>query len=349
MKTCSLKNLYLSIVLIASIFILFVRCDKQTIPESRAIPDAFQQNKRLGSGGNLGNILYEFETWDKEREMKELDMIREIGLQGIRVNTGPFSHVTDSPPYTLSGDFLERLDWTVDQALARGLTVIIDNHEYHVMADDPLGNKEMFLSTWKQLAERYKDYPDNVYLGVLNEPNGHLTPYLWNYVLADAYKVIREIDPYRTLVIGPGDWNGIDALEDLELPEEDRNIIVEIHYYSPHRFTHQGASWSEGSDEWLGMTWRGTPEEKQAVLDDFQIAVDWAEQHNRPLFLGEFGVYEKADMESREAWLRFVVEQAEKNNFSWSIWELMYTSFGIYDPDEKRWLEPLKNAILPPE
>ena len=217
------------------------------------------------------------------------------------------------------------------------------------MADDPMGNLEMFLSVWKQMAGRYKDYPDNVYLGVLNEPNGHLTPYLWNYLFADVHKVIREIGPFRTLVTGPGDWNGIDALEALELPEDDRNIIVEIHYYSPHRFTHQGTSWSKGSDAWLGMTWRGTPEEKQAVLDDFQIAADWAEKHDRPLFLGEFGVYEKADMESRAAWLKYIVEQAERNNFSWSIWELMYTSFGIYDPEQKSWIEPLKDAILPPE
>ena len=140
-----------------------------------------------------------------------------------------------------------------------------------------------------------------------------------------------------------------EALESFELPEDDRNIIVEVHYYSPHRFTHQGASWSKGSDEWIGMTWRGTPEEKQAVMDDFQIAIDWAEKHNRPLYLGEFGVYEKADMESRAAWLQFVVETAEKNNFSWGIWNLMGTSFGIYDPSQKSWIEPLKNAILPKE
>jgi endoglucanase len=349
MKTSKLNNPYLIVILIISVFISLSSCKNNTVPESRSVPDAFKQNERLGRGGNLGNILYEFDTWDKEREMKELDMIREIGMQGVRINTGPFSHVTDTPPYTLSEAFLERLDWTVDQALSRGLTVIIDNHEYHVMADDPMGNRDMFLSTWKQMTERYKDYPDNVYLGVLNEPNGHLTPYLWNYLLADVHNVIREIDPYRTLVIGPGDWNGIDALESLELPEDDRNIIVEIHYYSPHRFTHQGASWSKGSDEWLGTTWRGTPEEKQAVLDDFQKAVEWAEKHERPLFLGEFGVYEKADMESRATWLEFVIEQAEKNNFSWSIWELMFTSFGIYDPEQQSWIEPLKEAILPLE
>ncbi|MFC2124974.1 glycoside hydrolase family 5 protein [Bacteroidota bacterium] len=340
---------YLIALLIAPVFISLYSCSNDPIQESKAIPDAFKQNERLGRGGNLGNILYRFDTWDKEREMEEFDLIKETGFQGVRINTGPFAHVSDAPSYTLSEAFFERLDWAIDQALARDLTVIIDNHEYHAMGDDPMGNHKMFLSTWKQMAEHYKDYPDNVFLGVLNEPNGRLTPYLWNYLLADVLKVIRETDPYRTLVIGPGDWNGMDALESFELPEDDRNIIVEVHYYSPHRFTHQGVSFDEGAEAWLGTTWSGTPEEKQAVIDDFKIATDWAEKHKRPLYLGEFGVYRKADMESRAAWFRYVVAQAEKNNWSWGVWNLMGNSFGIYDPDQKAWIEPLKDAILPPE
>lgn len=316
-------------------------------PGKQTPPDAFKQNERLGRGGNLGNILYEFETWDKEREMENLDLIKGIGLTHVRVNTGPFAHAEDKPPYTLSEAFIERLDWTVDQALSRGLAVIIDNHEYHAMADDPIGKKDLFLSTWRQLAEHYKDYPDEVFFGVLNEPNGNLTTYLWNYICADAIRVIRESNPNRTLVIGPGRWNGISELENLKLPEDDRNIIVEIHYYSPHRFTHQGASWSEGSEAWLGTTWEGTPEEKQAVIKDFKVATDWAKAHNRPLYLGEFGVYKKADMASRVNWLTFVVGEAEANHFSWAIWNLMGDSFGIWDESKDQWIEPLKNAILP--
>ena len=330
------------------IMMIILACESQQPQPLTNPPDAFEQNRRLGRGGNLGDILYKFEIWEKEKDLEQLDLIKNIGMTGLRINTGPFDYVTVEPPFTLSNDFLERLDWTVDEALKRGFTVIIDNHEYHAMADDPMGNMEMFLSTWRQLGERYKDYPDNLYFGVLNEPNGHLTPYLWNYILADALEVIRQSNPNRTLVIGPGTWNGIRSLEFIKLPEDDRNIIVEIHYYSPHRFTHQGASWSEGSDAWLGTTWRGEPQQKQAIIEDFRKAVDWATVNDRPLFLGEFGVYHRADIESREQWLRFVIQQAEENNISWAIWELMYPTFGIYDPSTKTWIEPLKNAILPP-
>ena len=341
------KSLFNSFLPALLMLFLFIINGMSLPPDKNAPPDAFKQNEKLGRGGNLGNILYEFQTWDKEREQEHLDLIKGIGLTHVRVNTGPFAHAEKDPPYTLSEDFMERLDWTVNQALSRGLSVIIDNHEYHAMADDPIGKKDLFLSTWSQIAEHYKDYPEGVFFGVLNEPNGNLTSYLWNYICAEVIKVIRASNPNRTLVIGPGRWNGISELEYLKLPEDDRNIIVEIHYYSPHRFTHQGASWSQGSDAWLGTTWRGTPEEKQAVRDDFKIAVDWAKVHDRPLYLGEFGVYKKADMESRVHWLTFVVNEAETNHFSWAIWDLMGDEFGIWDEPKNSWIEPLKEAILP--
>jgi endoglucanase len=308
--------------------------------EELVIPDAFEQNNRLGGGANVGSILYRWDIWDEEREKEELDLLKGLGLKGVRINTRPFLHASEEPPYTLSQEFFDRLDWLVNEALERGFTVIIDEHQYRVMGKDPMGLKNIFLETWRQMAEHYKDYPDNVYFGVLNEPNNNLTPYLWNYLLKDVYKILRESNPARTLVIGPGDWNNIEGLEFFELPEEDHNIIVEIHYYSPHRFTHQGV---EGRDTLI--TW-GTTEERKAVENDFNIAAEWAKRNDRPLYLGEFGVNKKADQESAVQWLRFVREQMEKNNMSWAMWNMMGSNFGMYDEEKKEWIEPRKNAVL---
>ena len=77
--------------------------------------------------------------------------------------------------------------------------------------------------------------------------------------------------------------------------------------------------WSKGSDAWLGTSWRGIPEEKKAVVDDFSTAVKWAKRNRRPLYLGEFEAYKKADMESRLRWLNSVAQQAESNNISRAI------------------------------
>ncbi|NHV98837.1 MAG: glycoside hydrolase family 5 protein [Thaumarchaeota archaeon] len=57
--------------------------------------------------------------------------------------------------------------------------------------------------------------------------------------------------------MGPAYWNTIDHLDELKLPEEDENIIVTIHYYSPMDFTHQGAKWA-GREDKVGVEWKGT-------------------------------------------------------------------------------------------
>jgi len=363
-----MKSILVTVLVFRSSFLIFLLIFF-TFSPSHAQPDnpkhAFEQNHRLGRGGNFGNILYQWDEWDKAGDQKDMDVMKEEGMTGLRINLRPFLHMNrpeqyaliqdeahgrrldlllnEGPPYKISDAFFERLDWTVHEALKRGFTVIIDNHQYRVMGKDPMALREMFLASWEQMAAHYKDYPDNVYFGLLNEPNNHLTPYLWNYFMMDAYEIVRKSNPGRTLVIGPGNWNGFSALDELKLPKADRNIIVEVHYYSPHRFTHQGV---DGRP--TGITWRGTKEEKQAVIDDFNKAAAWGRKNDRPLFLGEFAVINKADTLSAQLWLKFVVEQMEHHGMSWSMWNLMGSNMGAYDQQSDAWIQHRKNAILPP-
>jgi endoglucanase len=70
------------------------------------------------------------------------------------------------------------------------------------------------------------------------------------------------------------------------------------------------------------------------------------QKHNRPLTLGEFGAYEKADMDSRIKWTNYVARQAEKNGWSWSYWQFD-SDFILYDLDNENWVEQIKNALIP--
>jgi endoglucanase len=134
-----------------------------------------------------------------------------------------------------------------------------------------------------------------------------LGPDLWNDYLRDAIDVIRDSSPHRTLVIGTAPWGGFGGLKDLSIPEEERNIIVTVHYYNPFQFTHQGASWAGNQSEgWLGTTWDGTVEEMADVDADFDGVLEWARQHDRPIHLGEFGAFSRAPIESSWLWNDFV-------------------------------------------
>jgi endoglucanase len=118
-----------------------------------------------------------------------------------------------------------------------------------------------------------------------------------------------------------------------------------VHCYDPFEFTHQGAPWAKGSDKWKGRMWTGSDAEQSALRKQFEKAAAWAKQHDRPVFLGEFGAYQVADMESRARWTRFVARQAEKLGFSWAYWEFC-SGFGVYDPQIDAWRGPLKAALL---
>jgi endoglucanase len=109
-------------------------------------------------------------------------------------------------------------------------------------------------------------------------------------------------------------------------------------------FTHQGAKWA-GREDKVGVEWKGTAEEKQAIENDFQRAQAWSKKHERPIFLGEFGVYDKADMDSRVRYLSFVTRLAEKMGWSWAYWQFD-SDFILYDISNNRWVEPVLSALM---
>jgi endoglucanase len=220
-------------------------------------------------------------------------------------------------------------------------------HHYEEIFGNPDGQQERFLALWEQIADHYQEYPPELLFEILNEPQGRLSASKWNQVLVAALAVIRETNPTRNVIIGPAQWNGIAGLDTLQLPAEDRHIIATVHYYEPFEFTHQGAEWVSGSDAWLGVTWRDTRGQKAALSVDLEMAAAWAEANSRPLYLGEFGAYGRADIESRALWTASVARQAEERGMSWAYWDFC-AGFGVYDAQQGEWNEALRKALLPP-
>ena len=239
------------LLLIASLFIAGLAFSD--LAQAQSVTAGIQCSK-LGRGVNI--LGYDHAFW-KDRtkgRFKEsyFKMIKDAGFSSVRVNLYPFSFMDKD--HKLDPAWLKSLDWVVEKGLKSDLMVILDLHEFTAMADDPEAKKDMFLSFWKQVAPRYKDKPGNVVFEILNEPNQKLTVDMWNDFLIEAMSIIRQTNPDRTLIIGPGNWNGIESLNTLKLPENDRNIIVTVHFYHPMRFTHQGAPWAKEYKNLSGIT-----------------------------------------------------------------------------------------------
>jgi endoglucanase len=311
--------------------------------------DAFEANKALGRGINLGNALEAPRegVWGMVLQPEYFTLIKQAGFQTVRVPTKWSAHAADEAPYTIDPAFFQRVDWVLDQAERNGLNVVLNIHHYDEMDRDPQTSKPRFLALWKQIAQRYRDRPASVCFELLNEPHGQLSDDLWNSIVPEALRVIRQSNPTRIVIVGPGMWNNVNNLPKLQLPVSDRFLIATFHYYLPFPFTHQGANWVANSQRWLGTTWTATPEELAALRADFDKAAGWAKANNRPLFLGEFGAYSRADMDSRVKWTSTVAREAEQRGFSWAYWEFG-AGFGIYDRDAKTWRGSLRDALIPP-
>ncbi len=316
-------------------------------PPSTQPLDPFVQNRLLAKSINLSTLEAESEgAWGSMLTEEYFQLIKDIGFTAIRLPVRWSTHMMDTAPFTIDETYLQRVEWAVNQALSRKLAIIINSHHFDGIYDEPDAWQEKFLASWEKIADYFKNYPDELFFEILNEPNGNLTPAKWNILLKDALTIIRKTNPGRTVIIGPTNWNAYDALPRLELPEEDQNIIVTIHYYLPFNFTHQGAGdWVDGANEWLGTQWIGSRTERQAVDSHLDSAVRWSQQQNRPLYLGEFGSYYRADKNSRLVWTRYIARSAESRSISWGYWEF-HSGFGVYDPDLKIWNDYLIYALL---
>lgn len=317
------------------------------LPPADAATPIAAANARLGQGINLGNALDAPAegAWGVILKAEYFRAIRAAGFDSVRLPVRWSAHADKEPPYTLDPVFAARVDWAIDQALANQLNIVVNMHHYGEMDADPDAHLERLTALWSQIAERYRNRPDAVYFELYNEPHDRFTAEKWNAAIPVLLDTVRALNPTRPIIIGPDSWNAIRALDGLRLPESDRNLIVTVHYYEPFRFTHQGASWVKEAGTWPPLTWTGGETEKAAVTEDLEKAARWGREHGRPVFVGEFGAFSKAEIESRANWTRHVAREARRLGLSYAYWEFC-SGFGAYDPATDLWREPLKEALL---
>jgi endoglucanase len=317
-----------------------------TSQPSKGDRDAFAYNRILGRGVNLGNAL-DAPTegaWGVTLKANYFETIKDAGFNSVRIPIRWSAHAFQDPPYTIDRSFFERVDWAINQALSRHLAVVLDVHHYDEMNTEPTKQAPRLRALWKQIAYRYRNQPLTVFFELLNEPTDQLTDERWQEVFPDLLKEIREDNPNRLIIVGPASWNRPEHLPALSLPQDDRRLIATFHYYEPLSFTHQGASWVANSEGWRGTKW-GTDQEREAIHRQFEAVASWARSNDRPIYLGEFGAIDQADMASRVAWTRAIAREAEAHGFSWSYWEFC-SQFGAFSASANAWRRPLLAALL---
>ncbi len=305
-------------------------------------------NQLLGRGINMGNMFEESSqgAWGNPWNPKYVNMVDSLGFDHIRLPIRwERADRFEADGTTIKGAFLKEIKTIIDSVIAKDMMIMINMHHHEALMANPAGQKARFLSQWRQIATYFKDYPeDKLLFEVLNEPTSNMTADLWNEFFADALAVIRESNPSRTVIVGTPDWGGTSGINKLVLPE-DEHLIVTVHYYNPFNFTHQGADWTTPIPP-TGVTWKNRESDRNAIKTEFNIVDAFrANNNNIPIHVGEFGSYDKADMESRRLWTNFVSRYFEEKGYSWAYWEFS-AGFGIYNPSSRSFRQTLVDALL---
>jgi len=197
------------------------------------------------------------------------------------------------------------------------------------------------IRLWKHLALRYRATGPELRFEILNEPVAPDADSVTRFY-ARVLAAIREVSPERKVLVCSNRWGQFDTVEALAPLLSDPNVVVAVHYYEPHIFTHQQASWVGWkhpnppkilfpgtvpdlkpyvSQDHYGYRKGGMVLTIEAVQEEFQRLAEWAARKNVELHLGEFGVYEPADSASRERWYRTVLDACQKHNLGWAVWD----------------------------
>jgi len=313
---------------------------------------------------------YTKEHFDSYDTAQDMALIKSIGFDHVRFTLNADPMFRRGQADRIPPEYLALVDGAVKMILDHGLNVIVDIHpesdfKLKLATDDSF--VEQFADFWRALARHYSTLdPQRVFFEILNEPEFR-DRYRWQGVQARLARAIREGAPNHTIIAAGANWSSSSELLSLE-PLHDTNIIYNFHFYDPHIFTHQGATWSTNFQHYLAnLPYPSTPENVQAAVAQIPDAVNqqavirygldrwnseridaeireaaaWAKRWNVPLTCNEFGVFRNAaGANDRAAWISDIRKALEKYGIGWTMWDyaggfaVVVRKDGVAAPDE---------------
>jgi len=289
---------------------------------------------------------------------RDIALIKSLGFDHVRFPVEPAPLFDEAHPADLNPEYLRRLDSALDMLLAGGLSVVFDVHpsdEFKLKLRTDDRHVEAFAEFWRALARHLSARdPERLFLEIINEPMAE-DAYRWMGIQARVAAAVRDGAPLHTIIATGPRWSAVDQLLLIE-PLADRNVIYNFHFYEPHNFTHQGATW--GAEVWpylKNVPYPSSPEAVAPLLASVEhesargalraygeerwnaeriermvaLAADWAQKRGVPLTCNEFGVYRTYSPPSaRLRWIEDVRTALERHKIGWAMWDYA-DSFGV--------------------
>ena len=315
-----------------------------------AVPSHGAENPAVEKGRSMGrgiNILGYDGIWSGHDnapfQLQWLKMIHDAGFGHVRINLHAFQYIDDKG--RLDPDLLPRLDRVLSAAVKTGLVPVVDEHDFESCQRDAALCEKKLVAFWTAAGAYFADRQPDAVFELLNEPAGDLSQQQWNDLSRRLLRILRKSSPKRTIIVAVLNVEDAEQINGLQLPQDDQNVIVTFHYYKPMRFTHQGAPWERKYSGLRDIGW-GSEAERELVTSDFDAVEAWAKATGRPVYLGEFGVFDRAPGGARAEYISFMARSAERRGWSWAYWQFDH-DFAAFNNETQAWVPDILNALVP--
>ena len=304
-------------------------------------------------GWNLGNTLdsvpmaYASPTscessWGCPVTTKQMiDAVKDAGFNCVRVPVS-WGQKMDNTTYQIDENWMNRVQEVVNYVIDNDMYCILNIHHDNTPANYPYfypdsahyAQSEKFVtSVWSQVSERFEAYDNHLIFETLNEPRlvGHDNEW-WinpnsndckdgmdcvNKLNAAALDTIRKSggNNGKRFVLMPSYAANCDesTLAGVVMPNDD-HIIAEAHAYTPYNFAL--------ADEKDG----GTPNWSEAnggadIVNLMKRLQKTYLSKGIPVIIDEFGASNRNNEDTRAAWAKFYVSQADSFGIPCVLWD----------------------------
>lgn len=211
---------------------------------------------------------------------KELKALARAGFDFIRLAVEPTPFL-DLPPDKVA--IMERrLVSFVEAANAAGLKVMVSGWARHettprwrapsILSSATGPELKAYLGFLERIIRLLSHIPKSQWaLQPMNEPQAtcwRKDGPDWSTLQPGIFQHLRALAPDLTIVITCGCWSKHDALVHLDMSKFDERTLVDVHYYDPWSFTHQGATWTA---DWIkslaGLSFPPANTNREAAID----------------------------------------------------------------------------------
>jgi endoglucanase len=229
-----------------------------------------RSGKLIVNGSNktiqLKGIAFGNEVWsDKEipnthHTEEDFKRVKEMNMNAIRFYINYKTFENDNTPYQYKQTGWDWINQNIAWAKKYSIYLIINMHvpqggfQSQGTGDALWNNTEnqnRLVALWKAIADKYKNEPQVIGFGLVNEPVPNSSKQQWQQLAQRIADEIRKVDKQHILFVEKPIYvkgiNGEDA--DLNFPLiNDANTVYEFHIYDPFQYTHQVI--------YLGRCWR---------------------------------------------------------------------------------------------